>query len=1099
MTLHWKRHHSIESLDDETSIELTVLRQHWKQILQIFQKSLIDQDDITCVISHFQHAVTLLTNEVASQDRPGPVLLYFIAESILDTFFVWSLSCPEYASELKYHQLRCFEFLLSRSQQELLFHKQIFKPLLNLLRSCESSISLGVIEKHMVVVLNQVCVSITKSPDLLEFCFDISAEHGPSRFIIFSLLIPFVHRDGVAGQQARDALLLIMQLSNRNESIAKYIVENTNFCPILATGLSALYSELPHRLATNNDEWFILTKQEWSENASLVQFMNSLQFCNDVIQIAHPMIGHHLIQYIYHGFLVPVLGPSIHQNTMDEVIAATAYLDLFLRTIYEPALLKIFLKFILCAKIDEMSLLDTLIQRINATTKLGLVSLSLFYTLINLNCEDIMYRLIFMYLIPCRHVMCSQRRHITDMEIYGKNAEKFLTLRPSFANKNNNNSIETSRSRQIRVSFDHNDESNERYECTFAAYLEDAHFSIVRCRVACRCWTASYDGETPSPDTIVEETDIISLASSISSLNIDHNNSNKSDYMLNQQQSINLGKNVAISNDSGIHVDSLETNSQTEPRTKLTSESFQLPSWLVNNQPIPDELLMKHSMTNRSIYHHEYYNNDDDDIDYYHHPSAFYAFSFIDFSGDNEDTWSINSSNTPNNHIRDEIKTCVETLHNCLNNFREMNEQSNEINENIDDNIKNLLNELIDHIENSIEKEQINEIDLINITLDYNLLNELLTKKLTFHEYLTILDRLIDNKYLKISSKTGDDISNELLLLAEQIEQYRTIIVTDYNHNIDLDNQYHLQLLTNTQSNYSFMSFLQQSTSMDISLLATNDLSNPMQSTLFTTSILQQQSSTTNGKSADIGPFLRTIFSKLENMLHNSLHVNLLLTGIISRLAHYSQPLLRSLLLNHSLVLETNVKSLFQILSNLKSKLETISQTFNDFNYLVQLAHETLYQREKTSKEFDEIQKRARSPLRLRSKSADPGKDEEQVFFEIQQIPMKERISKRSRILDFFRGRSRASERTATNIKERDHSQVTLIDKTSMKFINIRDNYESIPLNEWDDPKTRNIAYCAVVFNEFLKELAAITLEHSVQQFDDDKIFDDLPLTKLLF
>ena len=61
------------------------------------------------------------------------------------------------------------------------------------------------------------------------------------------------------------------------------------------------------------------------------------------------------------------------------------------------------------------------------------------------------------------------------------------------------------------------------------------------------------------------------------------------------------------------------------------------------------------------------------------------------------------------------------------------------------------------------------------------------------------------------------------------------------------------------------------------------------------------------------GPFLRTIFSKLENMLHNSLHVNLLLTGIIARLAQYSQPLLRSLLLNHSLVLETNVKSLFQV------------------------------------------------------------------------------------------------------------------------------------------------------------------------------------------
>lgn len=111
------------------------------------------------------------------------------------------------------------------------------------------------------------------------------------------------------GQQARDALLLIMQLSHRNQSIALYIVEQTNFCPVnfhrfifsrssktrfdfnflffkvLATGLSALYSDLPHRLETNSDDWFQLTKREWSENASIVQFMNSLQFCDDVIQV----------------------------------------------------------------------------------------------------------------------------------------------------------------------------------------------------------------------------------------------------------------------------------------------------------------------------------------------------------------------------------------------------------------------------------------------------------------------------------------------------------------------------------------------------------------------------------------------------------------------------------------------------------------------------------------------------------------------------------------------------------------------------------------------------------------------------------------------
>ena len=55
---------------------------------------------------------------------------------------------------------------------------------------------------------------------------------------------------------------------------------------------------------------------------------------------------------------------------MDEIIAATTYLDLFLRTINEPNLLKVFLKFILYSKFDEkITLLDTLINRINSNSK----------------------------------------------------------------------------------------------------------------------------------------------------------------------------------------------------------------------------------------------------------------------------------------------------------------------------------------------------------------------------------------------------------------------------------------------------------------------------------------------------------------------------------------------------------------------------------------------------------------------------------------------------------------------------------------------------------------------------------------------------------
>lgn len=63
----------------------------------------------------------------------------------------------------------------------------------------------------------------------------------------------------------------------------------------------------------------------------------------------------------------------------------------------------------------------------------------------------------------------------------------------------------------------------------------------------------------------------------------------------------------------------------------------------------------------------------------------------------------------------------------------------------------------------------------------------------------------------------------------------------------------------------------------------------------------------------DLGPFLVTLFQKIERMPQNSFYVNLILTGVVSRLALYPQPLLRSILLNYNMVLKPGVRSLFQV------------------------------------------------------------------------------------------------------------------------------------------------------------------------------------------
>ena len=63
----------------------------------------------------------------------------------------------------------------------------------------------------------------------------------------------------------------------------------------------------------------------------------------------------------------------------------------------------------------------------------------------------------------------------------------------------------------------------------------------------------------------------------------------------------------------------------------------------------------------------------------------------------------------------------------------------------------------------------------------------------------------------------------------------------------------------------------------------------------------------------DLGPFITTLFQKVERMHQNTFYVNLILTGVVSRLALYPQPLLRSFLLNYNMVLKPGVRSLFQV------------------------------------------------------------------------------------------------------------------------------------------------------------------------------------------
>lgn len=56
-----------------------------------------------------------------------------------------------------------------------------------------------------------------------------------------------------------------------------------------------------------------MTPDDVNDLPALTQLMNSLEFCNAVAQVAHPTVQKQLLEFLYQGFLIPVMGPALLQ------------------------------------------------------------------------------------------------------------------------------------------------------------------------------------------------------------------------------------------------------------------------------------------------------------------------------------------------------------------------------------------------------------------------------------------------------------------------------------------------------------------------------------------------------------------------------------------------------------------------------------------------------------------------------------------------------------------------------------------------------------------------------------------------------------------
>ncbi|XP_048264093.1 FHIP family protein AAEL005291 isoform X2 [Bombus terrestris] len=959
---------------------------HWQQAYEIIlrtspPKGICNQDDVLGVVNHVDQMVTLLVLELrdfnfynnyrqSTTATHSPCLEHLLSENLLVKLYDWNKHSGRFNNAVRLEQLKLYELLVSHSGT-LLAHEPVARPLLRLLEDCANDIMPLEVEEKLVVLLNQLCVALMQNMALLDLFFHPTAI-GKNKFIIFTLLIPYVHREGGVGQQARDSMLLCMSLSKKNDEVGIYIADHSNICPVLATGLSGLYSLLPRKLDIETDDWHRLTPDDVNDLPALMHLMNSLDFCNAVAQVAHPLVQKQLLEFLYHGFLVPVMGPALlqdsvgltieqldaqeHWTTVDELVAATAYFDLFLRSVTEPGLLRSFVRFLLEDNYDECRILDSLIQRISSRSRLCIVTLGLFETLINLNCEDIMLELCLGALSPCSHVMLSQRRRLRDIDPFGRAAEKFLSLTPSccspFASINsqfnslpNNTTYEkysnaTSESlKSLPASINYGVRLSDSLYGNYHAYLCDARQKIRACRIACSTWSYQYNGELPKDSTTSSATTLI-----------DDNT------LLDQSQK------------------------KTETNKALSLETVKQPT-------VFNEIIENSSIDNMLV-----------------------NISLLD----GKDL----------NTIEKELK--IESL-------------------------------MATGIELSLEEQAKLDADIA----------ELLNEDIGISDSVKEMS-LIDKKEFDSSNDDSNTTMNSLLSLGES-SGYESFAfkgssqsTPDNEPSEDRISEHdEIEIESNKEQGILSLHSIIESSSIAPEELTANKQSKE-----------NYRQDVFNGQ-PNVGIFLDVLLRKLECMTSNNLYVNLHLTGLISRLAIYPQPLLQSFLLNHSLVFQPSIRSLFQVLASLKHKIDQFLSQHNNIDILVEQARLFLINRE------DKLVNARKNALEAAAHSVSIKRNS------LSGEPFSRGENKRwSLTSSFTQMLRRSSGSSGPSSLNNTVNQSTGISENQLEAIGHGSGYRYYTKTSWESPNevspVQNVVLCAVVLDEWLKELAAITQEHAI-------------------
>ena len=240
------------SADDDGGVDhepahVTLLKRYCLAIEELTQSKVLNPFALEELRDNLMNIQKLLSKDrPESQGQVGSCLKYLLNENIIESVYMFSTRQREYSKEVKIYLLDFFTEVFARSQQPLLIHQQILRPVNKLLRACEGTKD-PQLTSSLIPLLHQICILVQENQSLLDLFFVESNVHMQSRFLVLTSLIPHMHDMGDVGNRARDALLLCLSLADQlsGTNLCRFIATDCNFCQVsILKCITEMYTDI---------------------------------------------------------------------------------------------------------------------------------------------------------------------------------------------------------------------------------------------------------------------------------------------------------------------------------------------------------------------------------------------------------------------------------------------------------------------------------------------------------------------------------------------------------------------------------------------------------------------------------------------------------------------------------------------------------------------------------------------------------------------------------------------------------------------------------------------------------------------------------------